>query len=53
MNGLAIIYAAMHTIAVVSQLAAVGGVFFGVVWAVRAMRHPVGKKDVRKQLRTR
>jgi uncharacterized membrane protein YeiH len=53
MQGLAILYAAMHTIAVVCQLAAIGGVFGGLVWAVRAMRKPVDTKDVRKQLRMR
>lgn len=53
MQALALMYAAMHTIAVVSQLAAVGGVFAGVVWVVRAMRRPVDQKAVRKQLRMR
>ena len=53
MNGLALLYAAMHTIAVVCQLAVAVGVFAGVVWVVRAMRRPVTVQDVRKQLRIR
>ena len=53
MQALALMYAVMHTIAVISQLAAVGGVFWGVVWVVRAMRKPVDTRSVRKQLRMR